>query len=203
MKRSRLAASLIVPFLLGGCAGLFDSDREPVRVYTLAPPGAAAAHDPDAVRIALAGIDSAPGLDTDRMLLRRDALRLDYYAGARWASTAPVLVRDYVEAVLLGGDESFRVADSEETADYELKLDLRTFEADYRGGEPPAIRVDIVAALRDERDRRRIMLVRRSASHPAGDNTLGSVTRAFDAAMESVASQLAGDIATAIGDEQD
>lgn len=202
MKRSRLAASLTALLLIGGCTGLLDSDREPVRVYTLAPPAAAVSHDPDAISVALAGVDSAPGLDTDRMLLRRDALRLDHYAGARWASSAPALVGDYFGAVLLAGGEAFRLAGADETPDYELGLDLRTFEADYRDGEPPVVRIDLVAALRDERDRRRVMLVRRSVSQQAADNTLGSVARAFDAAMEAVTSQLTRDVAKTIGDER-
>lgn len=202
MKRPTLAALSTGLFLLGGCAGVLDSDREPVRLYTLEPPGTAVAHDPDAISIALAAVDSAPGLHTDRMLLRRDALRLDHFSGARWAATTPVLVRDYLGAALLTGNEDFRLAGNEETPDYELGLDIRTFEADYRDGEPPVVRIDLVAALRDVRDRRRVMLVRRSTSERAADNTLGSVARAFDGAMESVASQIIGDIVTAIGDER-
>lgn len=200
MNRSRLVAALILPLLCAGCAGVLDSDREAVRVYTLAPPDRAIAHDPAAVSIALARIDSAPGLDTDRMLLRRDALRLDHFAGARWAATTPVLVGDYLGAALLAADEAYRLAGREETPAYALSIDIRTFETDYRDGEPPVVRIDLVAVLRDERERRRVMLVRHAASQRAADNTLGSIARAFDAAMDIVASQVIGDLASAISD---
>jgi cholesterol transport system auxiliary component len=204
MKKSRLAVTLIVVVmsqLAGGCANVLDSDREPIRVYTLAPPGAAATHDADAVTVGLARVLSAPGLDTDRILLRREPLRLDYYAGARWAATAPVLVGDYLAAVLLADGTSLRLAGARETPAYELGIEIRAFEADYVNGEPPVVRVDFVAVLRDERERRRVMLVRRSASRPAANNTLGAVARAFDAAMEKVASELLSDIEKAVAGE--
>lgn len=198
MKISILAGWLSALLLIGGCAGVLDSDRDPVRVYTLAPPDAATAHDPEAITISLARVRGAPGLDTDRMLLRRDPLRLDHYAGARWAATTPVLVGDYIAAVLRADGRSFRLAGAQEPPDYELGIEIRTFEADYVAGEPPTIRVDLVAVLHDERERRRVMLVRRSASQPAENNTLGRVAHAFNTAMAKVSAELSADISATI-----
>lgn len=201
MNRSRFAASLVV-MLLCGCTGLLDSDREPMRVYTLAPPSASPRHESGLPGIRLADVAAAPGLDTDRMLLRRDSLRLDHFASARWAAKTPALVEDYLAAALLEGGDSFRLADRDEMADYLLDVEIRTFEADYRDGEPPVVQVDVIAVLRDARERRRIMHTRRSASEPAADNTLGGVARAFDAAMAITSARIIDDIETAIGDER-
>jgi cholesterol transport system auxiliary component len=200
MIGSRFAVALLV-LLLCGCTGLLDSDREPVRVYTLAPPSAPPPQQPDLPGIRIADVTTAPGLDTDRMLLRRDSLRLDHFASARWAAKTPALVEDYLAAALIEAGESFRLADRDEMADHTLDLQIRTFEADYRNGEPPVVRIDVVAMLRDARERRRIMHILRSASESATDNTLGSVARAFDAAMQRTATHIVDDIDTAIGNE--
>ncbi len=200
MKALKFVRSIVLLALLAGCSGLLDSDREPVRVYTLAPPAASVAHDPELASVGLARVNSAPGLDTDRMLLRRDPLRLEHFAGARWAATTPVLVGDYLGAAMLAGSESFRPAGTGETPDYWLGVEVRTFEADYLDGTPPVVRIELVAVLRDVDRRRQVMLVRRSASRPAADNTLGSVAQAFDAAMQSLASEITRDVEAAVVD---
>ncbi|HEY2177267.1 MAG TPA: ABC-type transport auxiliary lipoprotein family protein [Caulobacteraceae bacterium] len=86
------------------------------------------------------------------------------------------------------------IARGEQTRpDYVLKLEVRTFEARYLGGQgaAPTAVVTVYAALSRNGDRAISADHVFTASVPASENRVGAITAAYDRAVTQTLSQLA------------
>lgn len=132
-------------------------------------------------------------LDTFRIALTRDKGQRDYYAGARWAEFLPVLVRDSLTKTL---EESglFRAVTTDQTGletDYILKLEIRSFQADYIPGQvAPVARIRMTASFLNRLDPAPIAVFDIKAERKAAGNRLSDIQRAFNTAFQVAELQL-------------
>ena len=71
-------------------------------------------------------------------------------------------------------------------------MDVRRFEADYRGGSLPAATLEISATLLDNSRQRSVAHHTFTRVQPAAATDVASVAHAFDQALAAVATDIAG-----------
>ncbi|HTV90610.1 MAG TPA: ABC-type transport auxiliary lipoprotein family protein [Stellaceae bacterium] len=184
LVRALLAAALLSA--LAACGGLFPTPPER-QLYRTEPHFAFPAGLPHAAtQLAVAMPNATAGLDTRRIALSISPLALDYYAGAEWADSVPLLVRT---ALVEGFETSGAVAGVGATslgarADFVLETAIRDFEAQYSAAKQPP-RVEIALDLKlIALPQRQIVaggLVRGTAT--ASRNAVPAVVLAFNAAL--------------------
>lgn len=170
-------------------------ESEPVTVYRLSSPEPREWSGGDWVIVEIEAPLAPRGLAGDTIAIARDDRNLAYIEGARWISPAPALVQNLVIDSFNADDARLAPARPEDgtRADYELRLDLRQFEAAYVNGEnsAPVVRVRIAARLIAERGRRFVGARVFSADVPASSNRTSAIVAAFDEASSQVSSQIA------------
>lgn len=184
---------------LGACS--LGTAKE-ARLFTLNAPSwpGAGAPLPYSAHLAVATPSAAPGLDSERIALRKGANALDYYADAKWPDRLSLLWRSVAIQAL---DNSRRFASVTQqssglSADYHLLTELRDFQAEYRdSGAAPVIRLKITATLVSLPDHRIIATQSFERSQPAHSNTMDSVITAFDTAAGEVLKAMADHFAAA------
>jgi ABC-type uncharacterized transport system auxiliary subunit len=196
----RLLTGILLGALLAACSGLRSED-EPDRTYVLR---AAPAPGPATVPGVLAVLRPAvqPGLDTNRIMLTRDARELDHFAASRWGESLPRVLAALAVQSLAGGGGFANVVDSGRTAvtsDYELLLTVRHFEAAYdASGAAPVIQVAFECALTAGLPRRVLGRCDAAASEPAGENRMAAIVAAMErAAQRALAEVRAAAVAAA------
>jgi cholesterol transport system auxiliary component len=201
MKRLLAMAPLML--LANGCTGLHSSQGA-TQVYTLAPAFAVAgATVAGATAIAptlqLARPLAAPGLDTERIALRRNGQRLDYYAASSWPVPLPELMQSLATDALRARG-NYRAVASEAAAfaaDEVLQLEIRQCQADYPADGPPTVHVQLVATLARRADRSLLATVSADSRSTAGENRMQSVVAAFQTAVADALGQLAAQLPAA------
>jgi cholesterol transport system auxiliary component len=127
-------------------------------------------------------------LATDRIAVIMTGEQISYAAGARWNERAPRVVQ---ECILTAFEEDPRVRAAVRPEDgvqsrYEVRLDLRAFEAVYRdgAGAAPTAEVSLRAKLVDRQTRELLASSRIDAEQRAEDNRMGAIITAFAGAMD-------------------
>ena len=179
--------------LLTSCVDLPGMGK-PARLFMLSPKSTFRA---DLMKVGWQLVVELPvapsGLATPNIALTRDPIQLQYYADARWAERAPQMVQTLMvesfensEKIIAVGRQAIGLR-----SDFNLKSDLREFQAEYRdGGTVPIAHVRINAKL-IKQPRRQII-----ASHPfeakveAASGSMGDIVRAFDEALGKVLREL-------------
>lgn len=177
---------------LSGCtSGLLDTKQPVQQTYVIAAgeaqPSNGAALDVD---LAVARPLVHPGLYTDRITIRHEDRRLDYYSGSRWGATSDVVVQSLlVESLRNSARLSSVQSDmSAFAAQYLLQTELRDFQAEYAGASaPPTVRVGFVCVLGRIRAREPLKEYSASAQVQASNNTMGAVVTAFEQAYRQAA----------------
>ena len=119
---------------------------------------------------------------------------LQVYRGSAWAQPPTDMLEAGVLRVL---EDSGKIAGVGRLAsglrsDYRLMMDLRRFDADYRGGPEPAAIIEVSATLLDSRDQRIVARRTFQRAQPAGATNVASVAQAFDQALASISAEIAG-----------
>ena len=136
---------------------------------------------------------TAPGLDGNGIAGRWPGSRIDYLAGARWPVRTPALIESaLIEALqdsgrlrsVQGDFGRFRTTHS-------LTLEVRRFEADYTGGEPPVARVALAVTVGRQRDRGVLAAFTVEAEERTSENRVSAVVAALDAAFQRAADEVA------------
>lgn len=192
-RRLTAAALAFAAIALSGCISLFPK-AEPAQLYRFeaTAPARTAATGPlfGVLRLGTSFPRASGG---DRILTVNDRGEAAYIAGARWVSPASVLFDEQVASAFQGAGRARLIGRGEVVrADYSLKLDVQTFEARYDRG--PKAAPEIVVALRGvvtcNRDRALVGEQVFSTRVRAGENRVGSIVRAFNAAISQVLDQL-------------
>ena len=188
-----LASGILL--VLAGCAG-FHSDQAATQVYTLEPAFTESKPETEgnATRtLQVRRPQAAPGLDTDRIALRRSAQRLDYYAASRWPAPLPDLLQSLaIEALRASG--KFRAVQPDTAAfaaDEILQIEIRRCQAEYAGDGPPVVRLQLLATLGHRSDRTVVTSVRAESTVPAAENRMQAVVAAFQSAAAAALAELA------------
>jgi cholesterol transport system auxiliary component len=75
---------------------------------------------------------------------------------------------------------------------HSLTLEVRRFEADYTGGEPPVARVSLAVTVGRQSDRGVLAAFTVEAEERASENRVTAVVTALDAAFQRAANEVAG-----------
>lgn len=172
--------------LCAGCAGsVLTSGNEPPETYRLEGPALAAGGDTLPLALGVTRPRAASSLDTERVAVARPGGGFDYFAGVRWADTAPQMIQQLlVQAFTADGRFAVTVASpSRVPTDLLLDVELRRFEASYSATDaPPRVRVELQATLVDSRKGVRLATVLAASEAPAERNRQPDVVAAFDQA---------------------
>jgi cholesterol transport system auxiliary component len=189
--KAALAGACLVG--LSGCVSLLP-EPTPVSVYRLSSPEPLEWSGQDWTIVLIEQPRAPRGLSGDEIAVLRNGQSLAYVSGARWISPVPGLLQNQVIDTFNAASSGLAPARPEDgvRADYELRLDLREYEADYdRGAEgAPLVRVRLAARLVSERGRNFIGARVFTAEVRASANRTGAIVNAFDAATGTVTHDL-------------
>jgi cholesterol transport system auxiliary component len=193
-----LAPALALALSLGGCVSLFPKAK-PAQMYRFGAtpaeaPGTALASPADAFGVLKAPTGFARAAAGDQILTVMPGGQSAYVAQARWVSAAVVLFDEALERAFDADTGRARLISRGEVgkAQLVLKLDVRTFEADYDDGPraPPTVKVEVRTLLTRNLDRGLVSDQVFTATAKAGDNRVGAITQAFDKAAGQVIGQV-------------
>lgn len=197
MKRA-LLIKLLVPIgllVLSGCSVLAGGDRQSTTIYA---PQVRVTSDPAWPQVdwqlAIAKPSAARLVDSPRINVRPTPGELEVYRGATWSQPATDMLED---TLLRGFEDSGRISAVARIAtgirsDYKLTTDMRRFEADYRGSDVPAATIELNAKLIHSIDQRVVASRTFLVVEPASSTELSQVAKAFEGALDKVATELIG-----------
>ena len=186
--RSGLIASLAL--MLSACTGVLPGGGPPPSFYTLSPKSSFSADIPKVNwQLVVENPATSGALSTQRIALTHDPVQIEYFGGARWTERAPQMVQTLlVESfensgkIIAVGRQAIGLR-----SDFNLKSDLREFQAEYdQEGEAPMIRVRVNAKI-IRQPKRQIVASRTFERKIRADSTvMRDVVRAFDKALGTV-----------------
>ena len=187
----RLAVCAAAAAWLAGCALLQAAD--PQDLYTVTPKSTFDADLPAVYwQLAVEAPAAAANLNTGRIAIAMTPTSSDYYAKAAWTDRAPLMVQTRIvdsfentRKIVAVARESIGIR-----ANYVLQPDLRNFEALYYYGEPPIVRVRIIAKLVRMPDRQIIGVATFERCVRSRADKVPKVVEAFDQALGSVMKRL-------------
>jgi cholesterol transport system auxiliary component len=188
----RLAVLATAAALLGGCT-LYEAATEPTDLYTVTPKSMFDASLPSVYwQLAVEVPVAAANLNTGRIAIAMTPTSTDYYAKVAWTDRAPLMVQTRIVDSFENTRKIVAVAREsiELRANYVLQPDLRNFEALYYYGQPPLVRVRIIAKLVRMPDRQIIGVGSFERCVRARADKVAKVVEAFDQALGSVLKRL-------------
>jgi len=199
-----LAGSLLT---LGGCGSLLESTVPAPQAYILRLPVRTASAPVATVAgsLLVQRPEAGPGLASENIALLRSGQRFDFYAASLWAAPAPDLVESVVvDQLRQTGMFSAVFDDSSPYAPaYNLRCELRRFEADYTtGNKTPTVHVALDCAFGRHRDRALLASFTAAGSAPAAEDRLSAVIAGFEAATSTAIAEIERQIAAALGAER-
>lgn len=193
MRVLKGAAALAAVVLVAGCSLL--STPAPAQLYRFGnlPSGVSEQESPaSAVQVAMRRPEFAQAVREDR-ILGVTGTEAAYIKGARWVSSADILFSDSLESAFAAQATRVRLVGPRELtrASQALDIDVRTFEARYSApGALPV--VTIIARVRLLNSQERTVAAERvfTVEQPAGENRIGAIVSAFDAATRDFNTQV-------------
>ncbi|WP_256775341.1 MULTISPECIES: ABC-type transport auxiliary lipoprotein family protein [unclassified Stenotrophomonas] len=193
LPRFLLPVALIAA--LGGCSLLGSNERSAVTIYS---PIVRIQADPGWPKVDWQLIVVKPSaarvVDSPRINVRPSPSELEVYKGVSWAQPATDMLDD---ALVRGFEDSGRIAGVARAttgirADYKLALDVRRFEADYRGQATPAALIEVNAKLIHVVDQRVVADRTFRQEQPVPSTATADVARAFEQSLQTLTTELVG-----------
>jgi cholesterol transport system auxiliary component len=188
----RWAACGVAAVLLAGCE-LIKAAEEPTDLYTITPKSTFDPSMPDVYwQLSVDVPVAAANVNTGRIALAMSPTSSDYYSKTAWTDRAPVMVQTRIVDSFENSHKIVAVAREAIglRANYVLQTDLRNFEAMYFYGQPPIVKVRIVAKLVRLPDRQIIGTATFERCVRARADKVPKVVDAFDQALGSVMKRL-------------
>lgn len=188
----RLALAAPVAGLASACEVAVPGQGPPPDLYRLSPKSS---FDDDLPNVDWQLVIETPtanaGIDTTRITLQRTPIKLEYYARSQWSDRAPLMIQTLI---IESFENSGRIISVGRDviglrADYQLKTELREFQAEYFNGRPRA-HVGITARLVKMPRRAIIGAQSFRAEVPATADEIEAIVDAFDEALGKVLRQL-------------
>jgi cholesterol transport system auxiliary component len=184
-----LAAAVSV----SACVSLLP-ESTPSAIYRLSSPEPGAWTSEAPTVIAIVPPQAPRGLAGDEIAIQMADGHIAYLAASRWIAPAPRILQTLIVDTFNASGTGLAPILPEDgvRADYELRLDLREFEAVYDQGDnrAPLIRVRLTARL-VARDGRRLAGSNVFAGEArATDNRVGAIIAAFDQASGALSRDL-------------
>lgn len=193
LTRILLPAAMLA--LLGGCSLLGSNERSAVTIYS---PVVRIQPDPSWPQVdwqlVLVKPSAARVVDSPRINVRPSPSELEVYKGVSWAQPATDMLDD---ALVRGFEDSGRIqgvarATTGIRADYKLALDVRRFEADYRGQATPTALIEVNAKLIHVVDQRVVADRTFRQEQPVPSTATADVARAFEQGLQATTSEVVG-----------
>lgn len=193
LTRILLPAAMLA--LLGGCSLLGSNERSAVTIYS---PVVRIQSDPSWPKVdwqlVLVKPSAARVVDSPRINVRPSPSELEVYKGVSWAQPATDMLDD---ALVRGFEDSGRIqgvarATTGIRADYKLALDVRRFEADYRGQATPTALIEVNAKLIHVVDQRVVADRTFRQEQPVPSTATADVARAFEQGLQATTSEVVG-----------
>lgn len=193
LTRFLLPAALLA--VLGGCSLLGSNERSAVTIYS---PIVRIQADPSWPKVdwqlVLVKPSAARVVDSPRINVRPSPSELEVYKGVSWAQPATDMLDD---ALVRGFEDSGRIqgvarATTGIRADYKLALDVRRFEADYRGQATPAALIEVNAKLIHVIDQRVVADRTFRQEQPVPTTATADVARAFEQGLQATTAEVVG-----------
>lgn len=193
LTRILLPAAMLA--LLGGCSLLGSNERSAVTIYS---PIVRIQADPSWPQVdwqlVLVKPSAARVVDSPRINVRPSPSELEVYKGVSWAQPATDMLDD---ALVRGFEDSGRIqgvarATTGIRADYKLALDVRRFEADYRGQATPTALIEVNAKLIHVVDQRVVADRTFRQEQPVPSTATADVARAFEQGLQATTSEVVG-----------
>lgn len=191
---ARACGAAMLATTLGGCS-LLGGKGDPPTFYSPSPQVRAEASWPKVGwQLALVTTAASPAVDSPRIAVRPTPNEMQVYKGASWSRRPSDMLEDVLVRALEDSGKVPAVArpGSGVTTDYRLVLDLRRFEADYRGGATPYAVLEVNAKLLHAQDTdvvaTRTFLIDEAASGTA----VPTVVDAFDRVLARGGHDIAG-----------
>ncbi len=189
MQRRGFMLALGASGLLAGCGGIIPQ-APPSNLYTLSPKNTFADNLPKVDwQLVVEEPYAAGGLDTHRIPIMTNPYEVKYYAEARWAERAPRMVQtlliesfENTGKIVAVGRQSVGLR-----SDFNLKSELREFQAELAEGDPlPSVRVSLASKLIGQP--RQEIVAARIVQHrvKAKSTEVLAVVQAFDEALGRV-----------------
>ena len=179
--------------LLAGCAtvGALGSVSTPLAVYDLrAPDDAPVVQGSTLARDVIVELPTTSGvLDTDRIMIRPDALQAQYLPDVRWGDEAPVMMQTLMLRALenTGGLRYVGRRPLAGAGDYAIVTELVDFQAELiEGGTGAVVTIRMTSRLVMERDASVVASRTFTAQAPAATTDTAEVIAAFDQASDAL-----------------
>lgn len=193
----RLAVLLLVLSLAACGGGVFGIGKSP-RLYTLTPKSTFEANLPRVDwQLVVEEPVAAGGLNSQRVALKPSPTRLAYFEQAEWTSRAPAMVQTLMVESFENSGQIVAVGRQAIglRSDYNLKTELREFQAEYLEDQPnaaPVVRVRLNAKL--IRQPRLSIVAGRNFEHvvQARSGEMAEIVAAFDEALGRVMKEIVG-----------
>ena len=180
---------------LGGCSLLGSNERSAVTIYS---PIVRIQPDPSWPKVdwqlVLVKPSAARVVDSPRINVRPSPSELEVYKGVSWAQPATDMLDD---ALVRGFEDSGRIqgvarATTGIRADYKLAMDVRRFEADYRGQATPTALIEVNAKLIHVLDQRVVADRTFRQENPVGSTDVAQVTAALEQGLQTLTTNVVG-----------
>lgn len=192
----RRAQCLLVAstLLLNGCGSLLDVVGPPLSLYNLTPKSTYNENLPEVSwQLVIEEPLASGGLDSSRIAMRPTPTGFKYFADARWTERAPKMVQTLIiesfentGKIIAVGRHAIGLR-----SDFNLKTELREFQAEYfHGDNSPVITIRINAKL--VKQPRQYIIASKSFEKnvTAADGSLPNIIDAFDDALGKVVKAL-------------
>ena len=190
----KLAVVALSALSLSACVSLLP-ESTPSSVYRLSSPEARTWTGESWTVIEVVAPQAPRGLAGDEIAIQMADGRIAYLAAARWISPTPRIMQNLIVDTFNGSDSRLAPVLPEDgvRAAYELRLDLREFEAVYDRGDnnAPLVRVRLSTRLIASQGRRIVGSTVFVGEARASSNRVGAIVTAFDQAATQVSQELA------------
>lgn len=183
----------LAPLLaLAGCSDIIPGQGPPPQLFRLTPKSTFPEDLPTVSwQLVLAQPDADAALDTTRIALMREPTRIEYYAASGWTDRAPFMVQTLMLESFENSGKIVAVGRRAVglRADFELRSELREFQAEYFTGAIEAhvaLNVKLVRAA----ERAIVGSTNFDVRAPAAEDAMPAIVQAFDDALGSVLKQM-------------
>lgn len=194
LSRTLRAASLLAALsLIGGCStlGALGSASSPLDVYDLrAPENAPVAAGGPLARDVIVELPTTSGvLETDRIMIRPDALQAQYLPDVRWGDEVPVMVQTLMLRALenTGGLRYVGRRPLGGSGDFAIVSEIVDFQAETADGQDGAtVQLRVTSRIVRESDVQIIATRRFVATAQSPTDRTEDILRAFNAASDQL-----------------
>lgn len=192
----RTALLLFALFTLASCSSILPKGPPAPTSYTLSSPvdtNNNTSHIPVSLRILLP--QAAPGLETEKIALRKTDYQLNYYGGARWSGTLTSLLQSH----LVQSFDNTRKLNSVSNdlvavnQDYSLLVEIQDFQVEYQKGTPVA-HIRLTTKLIQAKSTKIIRTTLHEDREIVTADTMQGVVKALDTAYQRISVKIVSDV---------